>query len=144
MITFQLHFFKEWKHKLLWFDRYTSHTKSSNVQHSNVVTGSFKGDWFVDALNNVVKQITINSFGKSISCIVGFIHLQWNPGNKQEITQYIPKLRKKNNIKIKIYFSNAYKICMSYRHTFQTEAKDKLQVDSYSYHMSICTILPPF
>lgn len=33
---------------------------------------------------------------------------------------------------------------MSQRHTFQTEAKDKLQVDSYSYHMPICTILPPF
>jgi len=54
-------------------------TETSDIQDTDIVTRRLERNALVDALYNVIKQLAINCFCKSISCAVSFVDFQRNP-----------------------------------------------------------------
>ena len=52
-------------------------TETSDIQHTDECTGALEGEALVDALDNVVKQPTVDVLGKSITPVGCLLRLQW-------------------------------------------------------------------
>lgn len=63
-------------------------TKSSNIEDTDIVGRSLEWDALVDPIDDVVKHPTVDGFGQCIASIVGFVYLQRDPGDIQNIHQY--------------------------------------------------------
>lgn len=63
-------------------------TKSSNIEDSDIVGRSLEWNTLVNPIDDVVKHPAVYGFSQRVTGVVGFVHLQRNPGNISNSSQY--------------------------------------------------------